>query len=220
MARKKPGSYGPETLHRVQRAWADYQDRTGARQADGAKSLGMGTSGFNQYLRGGENGGVPLNTNFLLKFAAMVGLKPNDLAPELETASVSLRPTTITLPVMLTLAGRRPKNRSIMVNSVGVVDPETTFVVEVDLPHCGVEQGAMLIVAREAAMEGELTLIDHGDAPPIFGTLQYDDRDKVWWVAQTVGGIAGHYTIQGEDTPLRVMGIHYPRPNSGRTFTH
>lgn len=218
MARKKMGAYGPDTLVRVQRAWSEYQDRTGATQAKGAKAMGMGTSGFNQYLRGPEKGGVPLNTNFLIKFAALVGRKPSDLAPELGVESVSLRPTTITLPVVLTLAGRRPINRSVMIDSVGVVDPETTFAVEVDLPQCGVDQGAILIVSREAAMEGELTLVEQGDAPPVFGTLRFDERDKNWWVAQTVGGIPGHYSLQEGDFPFRVSGVHYPRSENGRTF--
>lgn len=124
MARKKLGVYGPETLVRVQHAWSEYQDRTGAIQAEGAKAMGMGTSGFNQYLRGPEKGGVPLNTNFLIKFAA----------------------------------------------------------------------------------------------PPVFGTLRFDERDKAWWVAQTVGGIPGHYTLQAGDFPLRVSGVHYPRTATGRTF--
>ena len=218
MARKKLGAYGPETLVRVQHAWSEYQDRTGAIQAEGAKAMGMGTSGFNQYLRGPEKGGVPLNTNFLIKFAALVGKKPSDLAPELGVESVSLRPITITLPVVLTLAGRRPKNRSVMVDSVGVINPETTFAVEVDLPRCGVDQGAMLIVSREAAMEGELTLIEQAEGAPVFGTLRFDERDSTWWVAQTVGGIPGHYTLQAGDFPLRVSGVHYPRTASGRTF--
>lgn len=177
----------------------------------------MGTSGFNQYLRGPEKGGVPLNTNFLIKFSALVGKKPSELAPELDTASASLRPTTITLPVVLTLAGRRPKNRSLMVDSVGVVDTTTTFVVEVDLPGCGVDQGAMLIVTQDAAMEGELVLIDTG-AAPVFGTLRYDERDATWWIAQTVGGVANHYELQEADVPLRVSAVHYPRPNGGRAF--
>lgn len=217
MARKKLG-YGPDTLLRVQRAWAEYQDKTGAIQADGARAMGMGTSGFNQYLRGPEKGGVPLNTNFLIKFSAMVGKKPSELAPELDTASASLRPTTITLPVVLTLAGRRPKNRSLMVDSVGVVDTATTFVVEVDLPGCGVDQGTMLIVTQDAAMEGELVLIDTG-AAPVFGTLRYDERDATWWIAQTVGGVANHYELQEADAPLRVSAVHYPRPSGGRAFT-
>ena len=59
-----------------------------------------------------------------------------------------------------------------MVDSVGVVDTATTFVVEVDLPGCGVDQGAMLIVTQDAAMEGELVLIDTG-AAPVFGTLAW-----------------------------------------------
>lgn len=216
MARKKQPMYGVDTLKRVQLAWNEYRDKTGSVQADGAKALGMGVSGFNQYLRGPDAGGVSLNTNFIMKFAALVGKEPKELAPEIDTA-VSLRPTVVTLQVRLTLAGRRPKKRSVLVESVGVIDTESSFAVEVDV-NCGIPGGAMLIVTKETPNEGDLVLIDKGVGAPVFGQLNYDVRESQWWVAQTVGTIVNAYTIVDGDIPLRVTGVQYVKQNAARTF--
>lgn len=216
MARKKQTDYGTETLRRVQLAWSEYQSKTGAVQADGAKALGMGVSGFNQYLRGADAGGVPLNLNFIMKFAALVGKEPKEIAPEID-ASVSLRPTVVTLQVRLTLTGRRPKNRSVLVESIGIIDTESSFAVEVDV-NCGIPGGAMLIVTKDVPAVGDLVLIDRGEGAPVFGQLNYDERESVWWIAnQTQNPVSAYYIAPG-DVPLRVSGVQYAKQNAARTF--
>ena len=218
MARKRQDIYGSDTLKKVQLAWNIYKDKTGATQASAAKSMGMGTSGFNQYLKGPDQNGVPLNTNFLIKFARMVGMEPSKLAPELSVASVSLRPTTVILQVRLTLAGRKPVNRSVVVDSIGVVSTETTFAVEVDVDSSQ-SAGSMLIVSTtEQVEEGDMVIIAKEGTAPVFGKLNFDAHESIWWVAQALGNSVIAYNVQEEDKPWRVVGVQYPRQAAKRAF--
>ena len=64
--------YSKDVLKKVNHAWLEYKAKTGVTQTQAAKVPGIKQSALSQYLRGPEKGGIPLNTDFLAKFAEMV----------------------------------------------------------------------------------------------------------------------------------------------------
>jgi len=211
MARKRPELYGPDTHKRILAAWAAYKDSTRATQADGAKALGMGTSGFSQYLRAE----IPLNTDFIIKFAQLVGVQPSELATELAVTPMSLRPAKTTLPVKLTLAGRKPEHRSILVDSVGVT--LDAYAVEVDVVGALYPKGTFLIVSDTLPREGDLVIVDI-DGSPLFGPLHYDEARNTWWVEHTRNARIEAIDLEPGQSPQRVSGVHYPEVKAHRAF--
>jgi hypothetical protein len=210
MAIKKAPPYGADTLRRVQQAWDDYRARTKSSQAVAARALGMGTSGFNQYIRGE----IELNTDFLVKYATLVGMDLSDLQGELGFPP-TLRPLTITLRVRYTLSGRKT-NRDVMVTAMGV--SPGAYAVEIDVDGSMYPKGAVLLVSPDDEIRAGDTVILNTETAPVLGTLNIDQMDDTWWIALSHGGLTDAHVLQPGQVPHRVSGVHFPLRAKTKAF--
>ena len=192
--------YDDEVLNRVKKAWARYKHETKASQTTGARALGINQSAFSQYLRGANAGGIPLNTDFLLKFSDLVGEDVvGGLKIKKEAAGV------LTHTVRATLSGIPLENR-VAVPSLS--SEGGYYLLEVDYDGIQFPVGSFVVVdSKSPAREGDKVVLKKSpDEPYVFGTLmQIGSR---WFIVRPVASGGEPYQLQKGDRPEPIVAFY------------
>ncbi|MBM7454524.1 hypothetical protein HNR62_000353 [Oceanisphaera litoralis] len=205
--------YGEETLTRVQRAWKDYKRQHAATQKDAAKVLQISTSAFGQYLRGE----IPLNTDFLLRFAALVEDDPANIHPQLGGLS---KPglTKTYLPVTGTLSGREPSHGRALVAGIISENNNAEFCVEVDVAGTGYPKGTLLLVdPSDPPCDRDMVVVE-GETGYRYGQLGYNELVDEWYVEMLVVQGVERFVLSAGQVPARVIGTQLPKQSKRRAF--
>lgn len=194
----------------VRRTWNDFKSRTGATQEIAAKNLDMGQSAFSQYLRGA----IPMNTDFILRFAKYTGTNPSTLDPSLaerakefvaQTKPVRVTAATSGMPatgfVMVTVSAGK-ENLTAMRDDLGLVMPGVV---------------AHLVLDHDADIrDGDLVVVEKDGAIAAGRVVQ--NRDDMEWYLQVRSGVGLAATkLDGTETIKRVCGMHLPE-GTGRKY--
>lgn len=208
--------HNPETLSRVQQAWQEHRAETGTNQTKAAASLGMNQSAFSQYLRGPDKGGVPLNAEFVVKFAALVKKPPSYFDDTFSSSELpaDLRPKTLTVPLRYALSGNTMDEKLAVVRAVAA--HEGLYAILVDVQGTPYQQGSMLLVDPEDGVkEGDTVAVTTGSALKGIGELAYSDG---WVIKMLTGGQFVTLSIEKGDEVHRVTGIQLPEVKRGKAF--
>lgn len=84
--------------NKVNSLWKQFKEDTKFTQTKMGEAMGMNQSAFAQYLRGKENGGLNINSEFLLRFAKVLKINPSDIDPDFGEVS-NKRPLATTIEV-------------------------------------------------------------------------------------------------------------------------
>lgn len=200
--------YNPDVLERVQAAWSSHKVDSGVSQAAAAKSLGMNQSAFSQYIRGA----IPLNTDFLRKFASLTDIDLEEFGITKNTDStVPTKP----VKVMATLSGREPKTKSHLVESI--LEHNSCYFVEVDYRDYALPKGSLLLVNPEGSIRNGDTVIyfrEMGE-PTVFGTIE--ETEEGWELTEQLWQGGKRYLVDKEDHVYRVSSLYYPS-QGGKQF--
>ena len=199
-------------LKRVNQAWLDYKAKSGVTQAQAAKALGIGQSSFSQYLRGPDNGGIPLNTNFLLKFCRLI----NKNAVEFGICSgLDLQvPEAYSMAIRYTLSGAAVKDRYCHVRSI--VPHRNCYAVMVDIEGFILHKGAIIIIDPDDDIhENDGVICRTGDGPVKVGQIVF--ADDGWRIISPVWGDFFAFKADKEDFVHRIVGNYSPE-GKGRRF--
>lgn len=142
----------------VVNAWKAHKAKTGISQTRAAQSLGIGQSAFHQYLKGKDNGGIPLNRNFVVKFSKLVGSSPEDLG--WTDTNVSVREAF--LPIKFNNLGAEIVDEKIAIESV-IVPSAAEFAVRVDSTGiCDLsKQGDIFVCTDSNVRGGDTVFVRH-----------------------------------------------------------
>lgn len=197
-------AYNEDTQKAVRRVWDEFKSETGTSQAKAAKALGINQSALSQYLRGE----IPLNTDFLAKFAK---LTKSDLD------SLGITPATVgAMPLELryTLSGRRLRDTSALVPSP--TSFEGCFGIVVDYDDFALPRDSIMIVDETTTIkEYDSVILVSRDDRMINGTIRYTPDG--WEVLEPHARGARRFVVGKDDTIYRLGGAFLPERH-GRTF--
>lgn len=199
----KLGTFDDNDLKKVQRLWSDFKSSTGATQATAASSLEMNQSAFSQYLRGEDGGGIPLNTNFVLKFCKLVGEDPKefDIVDESEASEIKVRVTK-------SLTGARPTIPDVYAYTRG--HRSKCYGVLMDSPEFPLGRNSVLIVEPELDIyQGDLVLLNPDD-DIILGRMQ-TEKGGEWVLSTAMFGGFRPVPIKDGDVIHKVSSIELPK---------
>ena len=205
-------SFPKNILKRVNQAWLDYKSKSGVTQAQAAKALGIGQSSFSQYLRGPDNGGIPLNTKFLLKFSRLINKDPAEfgLAPGHDL----LFPEAYSMELRYTLSGAVLKERYCQVRSI--VPSRSCYAVLVDIEGFIMHKGAIIIVDPDDEIhENDGVICRTGDGPLKVGQIVFANNE--WRIVSPLWGDFFAFKAHKEDFVHRIIGNYSPE-GKGRRY--
>ncbi|MEH6628097.1 MAG: hypothetical protein V7739_16765 [Motiliproteus sp.] len=207
-------NYTDMTLRRVNEAWREYKAVTGCNQAQAAKSLSINQSAFSQYLRGPEYGGIPLNTDFLSKFASLVR---KDLTYFGVDSSVDLhRPDFFSLDIKYSLSGAVLHGKRCLVQSV--VPNRNCYGVLVDMGGFVLSKGAIIIVDPDAEIrEHDGVICKQGNGPIKAG--QIVNAEDGWRIISPTWSTVLAYKAKEEEIVHRIIGDYFPE-GGGDIYHH
>lgn len=196
--------------HNIVQAWKEHKDRTGVSQTRAAQSLGIGQSAFHQYLKGKANGGIPLNRNFVVKFAKMVGSSPTDLGWEDSEVNVK----EVFIPVRFTNTGTELSGEKISIDSA-VVPSASEFAVKVTTcSGSDMTQPGDVYLCRDVAIlkDGMNLFVVHNHEGTISTLIgRYSDSGNNGQVTVAYGG--GVHTVSLDKTAkaYEVIALYFRR---------
>jgi hypothetical protein len=207
-------NYTDETLMRVNKAWHEYKANTGSNQVKVAKALGINQSAFSQYLRGPDNGGIALNTDFLTKFASLVR---KDLAYFGLGVAVELhRPDAFSLDIRFSLSGAELQGKRCPVQSV--VPNRNCYGVLVDLEGFVLTKGSIIIVDPDAEIrEHDGVICKQGDGPVKVGQIVH--AEDGWRIISPVWSTVLAFKADEEEVVQRIIGNYHPE-GRGKVYKH
>ncbi|WP_052321214.1 helix-turn-helix domain-containing protein [Pseudomonas fluorescens] len=132
---------------RLKSKWLAYKEATKTTQADLAEYLGFAGQGVvTQYL----NGLIALNTDAIIRFARVLGVKPEEINPDL--AGISITPTDMRLVrihILANLSGA-PPGRHAGIEIATTMDMKLYAVaVDIDGSEPFARKGSTLIVSQD-----------------------------------------------------------------------
>jgi transcriptional regulator with XRE-family HTH domain len=197
--------YSEDTLQRVKQAWGSFKGDTRTSQAKAAKAMGMNQSAFSQYLRGE----IPLNTDFLHKFA---GLTKSDLG---EVAPAGSQLSQQPVEVRFTLSGRVLTDKTTLLPTYGKTD--SIYAVLVDSLDHPLPRGTMLLVDESSPVRAIDTVILQkiDDGRVILGSLEHLLQE--WTVVEPMSVGGKSHTISEHDIVHRVYSSYAPQ-NTGTIY--
>ena len=197
--------YNDKVLKKLQQAWLEYKAKAGINQTQAAKSLGIKQSAFSQYLRGPEKGGIPLNTDFLTKFADFIHV---DLAEfGLDSGIEMKRPAAFSVELRYTLSGATLTGRYCPVQSI--VPKRNCYAVLVDMQGFVMPKDSIIIIDPDADIrEHDGVICKTGDDPVKVG--QIVDAEDGWRIISPVWGNVLTFKADGEEVVHRVIGYYHP----------
>lgn len=193
----------------------------GLTQVKAADLLGISQPAFSFYLSGNnpsytaKKTKMVINTDFIRKFAAMVGVKPSDIDGDLlDMDTVVSGLTKKSIAVKYTLSGFKKSMERITVNFPIV--PDGMFGVEIDMDnYAGVKKGQMLICDPNAKIhEFDEVFLKKGN-DHFFGALRF--LTNAWYVTFVWNGKTYNELVKnGEMTYVSAI---QNVPKKGRLFT-
>ena len=205
-------SFPENILKRVNKAWLDYKTKSGVTQAQAAKAIGIGQSSFSQYLRGPDNGGTPLNTNFLIKFSRLLNKDPAEFG--IASGHHLPGPEAYSMEIRYTLTGAVLKDRYCQVRSI--VPSRNCYAVEVDIEGFIFHKGAIVIIdPDEDIHENDGVVCKTGDGPMKVGQIVFSGDE--WRIISPLWGDFFTFKADKEDFVHRIIG-HYNPESKGKRY--
>ncbi len=206
------GRFPKNVLEKVNQAWIDYKAKTGTTQTQVAKALGIKQSSFSQYLLGPAKGGIPLNTDFLVKFAHLLQLDFTEFG--LECVFEQSLPKAYTLEIKYTLSGASLKDRYCPVQSI--VPNLNCYAVLVDIEGFIMHKGAIIIIDPDDNIhENDGVICRSAEGPVKVGQIVY--ADDAWRIISPVWGDIFAFNPDKEDFVHRIIGNYSPE-GKGRLY--
>lgn len=193
--------YSDDVLKRVQSAWQSLKETSKLSQAAAAKAMNMNQSAFSQYLRGA----IPLNTDFLRKFAILSDIELHELnGNQIQTDLVPTKP----IKVMGTLSGREPKTKFVLVDTI--LEASGCYFIEVDYNDHPYEKGTMLLISPTGKIsDGDAVVYFREDDPrAVFGKLS--STEEGWELTERLWQGGKRYLVDSEDHVYRVSCVYLP----------
>lgn len=192
-------TYDDAILKRVNNAWGRYRSETKCSQAKAAKALGMNQSGFSQYLRGQ----IPLNTDFIKKFANLTGA--DNLETQMENRKQLINAATLDVIGNLSGASSNKKRRVIPL----FADKSEYALIEIDYRAHFMPEGTALVVSRTGSIKcGDTVIMQREEKRPVMGQIKKDEDGWVVIEEHFFGGRSFH--VSNADSVLRVVGACFP----------
>ena len=197
--------YRKEILKKVNEAWLEYKAKAGVNQTQAAKTLGIKQSAFSQYLRGPEKGGIPLNTDFLTKFADLIQVDLADFG--LDSAIEMQRPEAFSMEIKYALSGATLTDKYCPVQSI--VPKRNCYAVLVDMEEFVLSKGSIIIVDPDADIrEHDGVICKTADGPVKVG--QIVDAEDGWRIISPVWGTVLSFKADEEAILHRIIGNYHP----------
>ncbi len=197
--------YNKDVLNKVNQAWLEYKAKAGVTQTQTAKVLGIKQSAFSQYLRGPEKGGIPLNTDFLTKFADLIQVDLADFG--LDSGIEMQRPEAFSLELKYTLSGATLTGKFCPVQSI--VPKRNCYAVLVDMEGFVLSKGSIIIVDPDADIrEHDGVICKTADGPVKAG--QIVNAEDGWRIISPVWGTVLSFKADDEEIVHRIIGNYHP----------
>ncbi|WP_413111736.1 helix-turn-helix domain-containing protein [Thaumasiovibrio sp. DFM-14] len=215
MKKKKPSAYSSKVLTKVQQEWNKYRSKHNITQLDAAKQIGLSQSAFSQYLRGG----IQLNTDFLVRFAQLVGEPLANFHHRLDIDGEewhSQDSTLFTVEVKQCLScGKMPPKFVIMPRMTRVAG---YLPVEIDNHNSRYKLGSIVVFgpADNISEFSEVGVFNRRNDIIAIGELTHTDGE--WWVNTLANGIPTRLNVQKEHHLMRVEGTVTSHSNQGLLF--
>lgn len=199
--------YSKDVLKRVQTAWQSLKETSKLSQTAAAKAMNMNQSAFSQYIRGA----IPLNTDFLRKFAVLTEMELEELGVQ---ASASDTVPSKPIKVMATLSGRKPTERSMLVDTI--LEASGCYFVEVDYSDHQLEKGTMLLVCPTGKIRnGDSVVYFRENEHTVFGKLELTEEG--WELTERLWQGGRRYLVDSVDHVYRVSCVYLPS-RGGKQF--
>lgn len=198
--------YSSDTLKLINKAWLTYKNSTSTSQAKAAKAMGMNQSAFSQYLRGD----IPLNTDFIAKFAILTNTKTETLVSGCVIQNVSMQPISI----KYTLSGQKLSNSFELIPSP--VNLDHAFAISVDYSDFILERGTLLLVDTMAEIrEHDTVVFINKKKRLVYGGISYIENQ--WIILEPLYFGGNRFVVDEPMDVNRVSGSFMP-PKLGRVF--
>jgi hypothetical protein len=191
-------------------------------QVKAAKILGISQPAFSFYLTGknpsSKNGAMSISTDFIRKFATMVGVKPSDIDPSLTDMDVVLTNLKkMYVPIKYSLSGYEVPMKHAVIHFP--LAPKGTFAVEVDVDNYnGLRKGQLLICDPEAKChDNDMVVLSTGATTAFYGTLRY--LAGQWVVTYTHDGKTHNENVTDKMRLFFVMAVQNAANSSGLAFS-
>lgn len=198
--------YDNDTLQLIKNVWGNFKAATKTSQAKAAKAMGMNQSAFSQYLRGD----IPLNTDFISKFANLTNTDIVTMAPHGAIRQVSMQ----SIEIKYTLSGRQLTNSFELIPSP--VNLDHAYAILVDYSDFILERGTLLLVDTLSEIrEHDTVIFITEENRPVYGVISFTENE--WEVLEPHYFGGNRFTIASSMKVDRVSGTYIP-PNQGRVF--
>ncbi len=201
-------NFSNEVLNKVNSVWNSHKEASQSSQANAAAAMGMNQSAYSQYLRGA----IPLNEQFISKFAQLTRTPLTEFGIEGEIPSQDLR--TVTLEVKQTLSGKPLKNDFVAVKSL--VPHCGCYLVRVDYSNHIFKKGSLLVMDPERSIGEEDTVIyKRAGKPSVYGSVHLSEDG---WELQEPHWFGGrNYLVDVNDDIDAIISV-IPPESKGAVF--
>jgi hypothetical protein len=191
-------------------------------QSKAAKILNISQPAFSFYLTGknpsSKSGKMAISTDFIRKFATMVGVKPSDLdltLTDMDTVLTNLKKMYV--PIKYLLSGYSSDMKQAVVHFP--VAPKGTFAVEVDVEgYNGLKKGQLLICDPNAKChDDDMVVLVESANNVYYGALRY--LAGQWVVTYTHDGKTHNRNVNKEAILYFVMAIQNSLNTQGMVFS-
>ena len=217
MGRKK-AVYDDAVQERIRNEWIAHKEKTGISQAKAAEFVGMNQSAFSQYLRGA----VSLNTEFISKFARLVGKEPSHFDERLSTHAfrndVVLENSI--LPVRYSATGVKydpPKYVTVLGYYVG----DDRVAIEIDADYFQYRRGYIIVAVESKSTvkdTQEVVIFDKDDNLKGFGELE--ELNGSWLVRTVIAGVITRIPCEKSDKIRKIIGVYCADPVNKRSYPY
>ncbi|WP_394241177.1 hypothetical protein [Vibrio astriarenae] len=212
---RKAAQYDPIVLERIRASWVAYKDKTGISQVKAAELLGMNQSAFSQYLRGT----VPLNNNFISKFAILVKEEPSNFDESLSRMAFRTDSVLKSSEIEITygISGVVHNPPKIIVLPSNYIQ-EDRIAVEIDVRNHQHKYGSIMVAHRTVRpKEGDEVLVFNEDKTiKCIGELVREDSS--WFVRYILLGRIVTSQLEAKEFVFTVIGGFYPPQNYKRLY--
>jgi predicted transcriptional regulator len=197
------------------------KDEKGLTQSKAAKMLDISQPAFSFYLTGknpsSKTGKMAISTDFIRKFAAMVGVKPSDIDPtlqDMDTVLTNLKKMYV--PIKYLLSGYSSDMKQAIVHFP--IAPKGTFAVEVDVEgYNGLKKGQLLICDPNAKChDNDMVVLVESANNVYYGVLRY--LAGQWVVTYTHDGKTHNRNANKDSSLYFVMAIQNGLNTQGMVF--
>lgn len=191
-------------------------------QIKAAKILDISQPAFSFYLTGknpsSKTGNMAISTDFIRKFATMVGVKPSDIDPSLtDMDAVMTNLKKMYVPIKYLLSGYKSEMKQVVVHFP--VAPKGTFAVDVDVDgYNGLKKGQLLICDPNAKChDGDMVILVESSNNVFYGSLRY--LAGQWVVTYSHDGKTHNRNVDAEASLFFVMAVQNNNNVKGMVYS-